>query len=198
MTAFLKKSLPYLLTSFLGIMLITTLLPHTCSAYIYWSNSGSSAIGRANLDGTGVNQSWITWADKVYGVAADANYVYWANNYANTIGRANLDGTGVNQSWITGASRVFGPSADANYVYWSNYEANTIGRANLDGTGVNQSWITGCNLPCLLAVGLPSSPPAPATPVPTLNEWGMIFLSIVLMGIGIGYIIIRRRESASV
>jgi hypothetical protein len=36
----------------------------------------------------------------------------------------------------------------------------------------------------------------PTTPIPTLNEWGLIILSLLL--IGIGYIAIRRRESSSV
>ena len=36
----------------------------------------------------------------------------------------------------------------------------------------------------------------PATPIPTLNEWGLIILSLLM--IGVGYISIRRRESASV
>jgi len=35
-----------------------------------------------------------------------------------------------------------------------------------------------------------------ATFVPTLNEWGLIILSLLM--IGVGYITIRRRKSASV
>ena len=31
-------------------------------AYVYWANNGTDSIGRANLDGTGVNQSFITGA----------------------------------------------------------------------------------------------------------------------------------------
>ena len=38
--------------------------------HIYWTTN--STIGRANLDGTGVNQSFITGATRPDGVAVDA------------------------------------------------------------------------------------------------------------------------------
>ena len=71
--------------------------------YIYWANSDSTTIGRANLDGTGVNQNFITGTSYANGLAVDGNYVYWTNMVTGTIGRANLDGTGVNQNFITTA-----------------------------------------------------------------------------------------------
>ena len=75
--------------------------------HIYWTNDNGTTIGRANLDGTGVDQSFITGTDPI-GVAVDGHYVYWTNATAGTIGRANLDGTGVNQSFITGANDPWG------------------------------------------------------------------------------------------
>ena len=72
-------------------------------AYVYWTNWGTDTIGRANLDGTDVNRSFITGADDPLGVAVDAGHVYWTNTATGTIGRADLDGTGVNQRFITGA-----------------------------------------------------------------------------------------------
>src|SRR5215469_10574417 len=79
------------------------------SRYVYWSNNGTNAshgttLGRATLDGTGADQSFITGASSPTAVAVDANYVYWANVFAGTIGRANLDGTGANPNFITGAT----------------------------------------------------------------------------------------------
>ncbi len=88
--------------------------------YIYWANSEAptsdvavgNSIGRANLDGTGVNQSFITGADYPCGLASDGIYLYWGNQGSNytgtTIGRAKLDGTGVNESFITGADGACG------------------------------------------------------------------------------------------
>jgi hypothetical protein len=79
--------------------------------FVYWSNFATT-IGRANLDGTGVNQSWIAGANDPRDVAVDANFVYWSNFGSNTIGRANLDGTGVNHSWIAGANFPSGVAVD--------------------------------------------------------------------------------------
>jgi hypothetical protein len=81
--------------------------------HVYWTNAGSDTIGRANLDGTGANQSFIGGASVPVGVAVDANYVYWTNAGSDTIGRANVDGTGANQSFITGASVPLGVAVDA-------------------------------------------------------------------------------------
>ena len=115
------------------------------AAYVYWGGGG--AIGRANLDGTGVDQAFITGASAGggAGVAVDAAHVYWTNGLGDTIGRANLDGTGVEQSFVTGARFPAGVAADAAHVYWAHAPAaytGAIGRANLDGTGVDQSFIT--------------------------------------------------------
>lgn len=120
------------------------------SADVYWthspSGSTSDGIGRANPDGTGVNQNFIT-TNGPQGVAVDGSYVYWTNPYSNTIARANLDGSGVNQSFITGAETPMQVAVDGTHVYWTNFnstmsgQADTIGRANLDGTGVNNSFI---------------------------------------------------------
>ena len=132
-------------------MLATWVAPSAKALGIFWSESspsglpGTSTIGGANLDGTGVNDAFITGASNPYGVAVDGNYIYWTNDTG--IGRANLDGTGVNQSFITGltsgATNAQGIAVDGNYIYWMNFITETIGRANLDGTGVNQNLISG-------------------------------------------------------
>ena len=67
-------------------------------------------IGRANLDGTGVDQNFILvrtneFFDYPCGVAVDGEHVYWAwlNSVlegVGSIGRANLDGTAVDQDFI--------------------------------------------------------------------------------------------------
>ena len=125
----------------------------SAGAYVYWANYTSGAtIGRANLNGTGANQSFISGASEPEGVAVDATHIYWANAGTNTIGRANLDGGEVNQSFITGANRPEGVAVDAAHIYWTNFNGGTIGRANLNGTGANQSFITGANGPSGVAV----------------------------------------------
>jgi hypothetical protein len=82
-----------------------------CSAD--WTNFDTNTIGRADLDGSNVNQSFITGASQPFGVAVDAEHLYWANSFiTNTIGRADLDGSNPNQSFITGASEPFGVEVD--------------------------------------------------------------------------------------
>jgi virginiamycin B lyase len=88
---------------------------------IYWTNYNGGAIGSANLDGTGVNQSFITGASFPVGLAVDGQHIYWANEGLATIGVANLDGTGVNQSFIsTGASDLVGLAVDGQHIYWAD------------------------------------------------------------------------------
>lgn len=74
--------------------------------YIYWSNSAEGTIGRANLNGTHVNQQCFSPKDVPVGnvpegLSADGEHVYWTNYPANTIGRANLDGTDLSDSFIS-------------------------------------------------------------------------------------------------
>ena len=119
--------------------------------YIYWPNYDTNTIGRADkLDGSGVNQSFITGAFAPSGVAVDASdgsnrHIYWANSNG-TIGRADLDSNGnpsnVVQNFVTGAGLPQGITVDDTYVYWAGHAS--IGRANkLDGSGVNQRFISG-------------------------------------------------------
>src|SRR6516164_3310508 len=75
--------------------------------YLYWSNTtgrilkpGDGMIVRARLNGTDVNQRFITGASIPGGITAAGEYLYWANNGTGTIGRARLNGTDVNQRFI--------------------------------------------------------------------------------------------------
>jgi sugar lactone lactonase YvrE len=110
------------------------------------------SIGRANLDGTGVDQSFVPTASAAYGVAVDGAHVYWVNGGSTTIGRANLDGSGINQAFISGATTPRGPAVDGAHVYWANRDSGTIGRANLDGSNPDQSFIAGADFPRGVAV----------------------------------------------
>jgi virginiamycin B lyase len=61
------------------------------SAHVYWAR-GEGTIGRANLDGTGLDNSFIPTGGSTYGLAVNATHIFWAN-LEGTIGRANLDGS---------------------------------------------------------------------------------------------------------
>ena len=118
-------------------------VPPATQGYIFWADHKDGTIGRANLDGTGVNPSFITGATSACDVSVIGRYIYWGDDQDNTIGRANLDGTGVNPTFITGTGGACGVASDGKYLYWTtrNGQAGTIARANPDGTGVNQSFI---------------------------------------------------------
>src|SRR6185295_2838769 len=102
------------------------------------------SISRANLDGSGVEPSFVPIPQPYSpsGLAADAGHVYWADYRA--IGRANLDGTGVEPSFIAVSSQAV--AVDANHVYFSlsDYSSGTptytMRRAALDGSTIDPNF----------------------------------------------------------
>jgi sugar lactone lactonase YvrE len=149
---------------------IGALLPFdvaTDGSHVYWSNfcadpslgcasdddPPTGSIGRANLDGSGVDQAFIGGLGGPEAVAVDSQHIYWSGWYpaglgaSATIGRANLDGTGVEPAFIgLGEDGATGLAVDGAHIYWSTGLGGTIGRANLDGTGVQPALIAGGDL----------------------------------------------------
>src|SRR3954449_649122 len=84
------------------------LLPPLANAnFVYWASGGQTTIGRAKLNGSGVNNAFISGLSNVGGVAVDSKYIYWTQGGSTgSIGRANLDGSGVNPNFIPHASGV--------------------------------------------------------------------------------------------
>jgi hypothetical protein len=111
-------------------------------AYIYWSTP--TGIGRANLDGSGVNQTFISGIQPFW-VAVDGAHIFWTDHDAGTIGRANLDGTGVNPQFIVGAHDPIGITSDGTHVYWVNHSDATISRARVDGTDLEPGFLSAGN-----------------------------------------------------
>jgi Ca2+-binding RTX toxin-like protein len=120
----------------------TIALAARADAYVYWAaynfgGQGTPAIGRANLDGSNPNQTFITdpnWGTAgPYGLAVDVapdirgnKYVYWTvlfvpgSSVNGAIGRAPVDGTGSPQTFIPAAG--FGPpdvAVGRGFIYWS-------------------------------------------------------------------------------
>ena len=72
------------------------------SRYIYWTDETAGTIGRALLNGTHVNQRFITGASfDMVGLAVDSRFIYWTNDGTDRIGRARLNGSDVNERFIT-------------------------------------------------------------------------------------------------
>ena len=126
-------------------LLVTWVAPSAKALGIFWANFGSNTIGGANLDGTGVNQSFIT---AVVPQASRSTGPTSTGRMERTRSAARTStARGSNQSFITGADLPDGVAVDGTHIYWDELPTVTIGRANLDGTGVNQSFITGADTP---------------------------------------------------
>lgn len=120
-------------------------------AYVYWGDYQGGTIGRANLDGTAVEDSFIQVGGHPAAVAVTPSYIYWANEAGGAIGRANIDGTGVEPNFITGINKPKGVAVSPSFVYWSSFGGNKIGRANLDGSGKNLGLISAA-APCSISI----------------------------------------------
>jgi uncharacterized protein YjbI with pentapeptide repeats len=143
--------------------------------FIYWASDfscnfqndpptscGGGTIGRANLDGSGVNPSFTT-ADGLAGPGCGndpetrcgptsvavatlpdgSSALYWDNPQVGAIGRETIDGNpgNVNQGLVTGITQLFheGVAVDPQHLFWT--DGASIGESNLDGTGANQQFI---------------------------------------------------------
>jgi hypothetical protein len=143
-----------LLTAFTALLITAA---EASANFVYWANDNGTSIGRAKINGTGANNSFITGVDGVHGVAIDSNFIYWTtlSSGVSTIGRANLDGSGANNQFIT--TNVTAPTSIAvasSGIYWTNevgMGGTSIGRANLDGSGPNPNFIPGPVNTCGLA-----------------------------------------------
>src|SRR6185437_13746905 len=121
------------------------------AAHLYWTNDGGVTVGRASLDGSQVNNRFVTGGvdpQRLCGVAIAGKYLYWGIDVPTggpAIGRAKLDGTGVTVNFIPsgGDGPVCGVAVAGGHIYWASYANGDIGRANLDGTGVNHQFISG-------------------------------------------------------
>ncbi len=107
------------------------------------------AVGRARLDGTRVDQDFITGFDEHDGgalVALDDEHIYWTENFLGELGinqtaiaRANLDASAVNREFVSPGSFAYGIAVDDNYIYWA--DGNAVDRASIDGTRIEQEFI---------------------------------------------------------
>jgi hypothetical protein len=114
--------------------------------YVYWTDSGpglsgvGTTLGRANVDGNGVEATFVTGASGPGGVVSVGPYVYWGNSGSGaSIARANTDGSGVNETFIPGVN-AHGLATDGTYLYWTDGN-EYVGRARLDGTAADAHFI---------------------------------------------------------
>ena len=119
--------------------------------YMYWVDSGTDTIQRANLDGANVLGIVTTGLRTPSNIAVDmnANKVYWTDSGTDKIQRANLDGSNIEDVITTGLRTPIGVELDEfyGYIYWIDSGTDTIQRANFDGSNIEDVITTGLRTP---------------------------------------------------
>jgi low density lipoprotein receptor-related protein 5/6 len=132
----------------LTLLLLVLLLPASLSfaGAIYWVDSGTNKIQRANLDGTNpvdVMSNMTGYPGNPVGSASGltlnvpAGKVYWTETGSNLLKRASLDGA--NQQILVSNHGCHSIDLDLvnDKMYWyDTFVLSRLGRANLDGSGI--------------------------------------------------------------
>ena len=135
--------------------------PPTASAdsvgKVYWTDSGTGKISRANLDGSGA-EDLITGLDSPQGIALDIDggKMYWVETGTapGKISRANLDGTVVEALVTTDCcteTSYIELDVPGGKMYWTSPGEGKVKRADLDGTDA-EDIVVGENRPLGIAV----------------------------------------------
>ena len=107
---------------------------------MYWIDSHTDKIRRANLDGSDVEDiATLQGLEDSYGIALDVvgGKMYWTAE--DKIRRANLDGSDVEDiATLQGLAASYGIALDVmgGKMYWTEILPSKIRRANLDGSDV--------------------------------------------------------------
>ena len=120
--------------------------------FIYWTDSGTEKIQRANLDGSNVEDLVTTGLEVPIGIALDVagGKMYWTDAPAEKIQRANLDGSNVEDLvtqqgwWSLGYIAL---DVAGGKMYWTDWGTDKIRRANLDGSNVEDLVTQGLETP---------------------------------------------------
>ena len=125
---------------------------------MYWTDTGSSDIGRTNLDGS-QSQNLVTRSlNSPRALALDLaeGKMYWTDSGTLRMQRANLDGSHVEDVIVSGLGyTTIGLALDpaGGKIYWTDWGTKEIRRANLDGTRV-EDIVTGLSGPVGLALDI--------------------------------------------
>ena len=105
---------------------------------MYWIDSGTKKIQRANIDGSNI-QDLVTELDVAGGLAIAGDKMYWPSytgfgfSAQGKIQRANLDGSNVEDLITMGLKAPLFITIAGDKMYWIDSEVKKIRRADLDG-----------------------------------------------------------------
>ena len=113
----------------------------TDSKKMYWTDSSTDKIQRANFDGSDVEDLvTIVGTSTLRGIALDvsAGKMYWIDSSTQKIQRANFDGSTIEDLVVVGSFGINYIALDvsAGKMYWTDSTTDKIQRANLDGSSV--------------------------------------------------------------
>jgi low density lipoprotein receptor-related protein 5/6 len=164
---------------------------------MYWTSKWGS-IWRVNLDGTYLQMVVDDGGAEFHGVALDpgTGKMYWCQHRGEpgAIRRGNLDGSGT-EDVVTGLDYPWGIALDlaAGKMYWTNYVdhggADRIQRANLDGSNVEDIIVMEVGNTCDIALALTG-------PIPTISEWGLMAMGLLVLAAGTTVLMRRQRVRA--
>ncbi len=120
---------------------------------IFWTDSGTDKIQRANFDGSNVQDLVTQGLNIPSGIALDVagGKMYWTDWDTRKIQRANLDGSNI-QDLVTqelGSPGRIVLDVEGGKMYWTDY---SIRRANFDGSDVQNLVIQGLRNPSGIAL----------------------------------------------
>ena len=126
---------------------------------IFWTDSGTDKIRRANFDGSNVQDLVTQGLTSPEGIALDVagGKMYWTDySYRGTdkIQRANFDGSNVEDLVTQGLESPSGIALDVEggKMYWTDSYTEKIRRANLDGSNVEDLVTQGLESPSGIAL----------------------------------------------
>ena len=105
---------------------------------MYWVDSGTDKIQRADLDGSNVEDLVTSGLTIPFGIALDTSggKMYWADRGTDKIQRADLDGSNVEDLITSGLNGPLHIALDVSggKMYWVDNSTDKIQRANITGT----------------------------------------------------------------
>ncbi|RKU07854.1 hypothetical protein C6501_17215, partial [Candidatus Poribacteria bacterium] len=123
---------------------------------MYWTDSGTDKIQRANLDGSNVEDLVTQGLDIPGDIALDVagGKMYWTDLVTDKIQRANLDGSNVEDLVTQGLDIPNSIALDVagGKMYWTDLVTDKIQRANLDGSNVEDLVTQGLDYPSGIAL----------------------------------------------